>query len=385
MKKQKKSGDVIPGTYGERWAWSLIIMICIVAAYSMLHGMNIISYSIAPERAVGIIGIFLIGIVASASTCMALVGGLLLSASAVWAEKTKHLSRWRRFDPFLHFNIGRLVGYAFFGGLTGYVGSVLIPSSAATGVLKIVLAFVLLMLGLRILHLVPKQYCTFPLPKAWQKRLRDLSTSDHVLAPFVLGAATFFVPCGFTQSVQLIALSSGSFLSGATIMTIFALGTLPALLGISIASSSVKGKTADAFFAFAGCLSILLGMQSLNSGLLLNNIDLVGSIFSRAHVNAETADPNVTVDKNGQQIISVTVTDRGYDVTSFVIDGERPTWIAAHAPTGVSGCLNSLVVPAFGISHPIVRGTNWIGPFTPTQDFSFICSQGIFKANVYVR
>jgi len=370
--------------YTERWAYALVIMICIGAMYSALRGMNLIAFAISPSDSVGIVSILLIGIVASGSTCMALVGGLLLSASAVWAERTKDLSSWKRFDPFLYFNIGRLLGYALFGGLTGLLGAVLVLSITSTGVIKIVLAFVLIVLGLRILHLVPKKYCSFPLPRSLQKRMQNLAHSDHVFAPFFLGMATFFVPCGFTQSMQLLALTTGSFLSGATIMFLFALGTLPTLLGISIASASLEGKAAHAFFAFAGSLSLLLGIQSLHTGLLLTGIDL-SKALPRTTTVSRNDDPNVSIDKNGQQIISVTVTDRGYNTSSFAIERGKPTWIAAYAPSNVSGCLASLVIPSMNIRKAIVAGTTWIGPFTPTADFSFICSQGIYKADVYVR
>ncbi len=36
--------------------------------------------------------------------------------------------------------------------------------------------------------------------------------------PIIIGVGTFFLPCGFTQSMQIAALSSGSFLTGGLIM-----------------------------------------------------------------------------------------------------------------------------------------------------------------------
>lgn len=56
--------------------------------------------------------------------------------------------------------------------------------------------------------------------------------------PLIVGFATFFLPCGFTQSMQVAALSSGSFASGLAIMLAFALGTLPMLALLSFGSAS---------------------------------------------------------------------------------------------------------------------------------------------------
>ena len=49
----------------------------------------------------------------------------------------------------------------------------------------------------------------------------------------VLGVATFFLPCGFTQAVQVYALSTGSPLTAGAIMAVFAIGTAPGLLALA--------------------------------------------------------------------------------------------------------------------------------------------------------
>jgi sulfite exporter TauE/SafE len=57
---------------------------------------------------------------------------------------------------------------------------------------------------------------------------------------FVLGASTFFLPCGFTQAMQLYAMSSGNVFSGALIMGVFAVGTTPGLLSIGGLTSVLR-------------------------------------------------------------------------------------------------------------------------------------------------
>ena len=79
------------------------------------------------------------------------------------------------------------------------------------------------------------------MPKSFGHRIHDLAERDAKGGAFVLGAATFFLPCGFTQALQLYVLAKGSFTTGALTMLAFALGTLPALLSLSAVSSFATG------------------------------------------------------------------------------------------------------------------------------------------------
>ena len=60
---------------------------------------------------------FVIGIIASLSTCMAVVGGLLLSMSATFAKEGD------RAKPQILFHVGRIVSFFVLGGIIGALGS----------------------------------------------------------------------------------------------------------------------------------------------------------------------------------------------------------------------------------------------------------------------
>jgi hypothetical protein len=249
------------------------------------------------------------------------------------------------------------------------------------------IALIMASLGLRILRIVPKKYCTIPLPQSWMKRLKDLSASRNPFAPFLLGALTFFLPCGFTQSMQLLALGSGSFLMGGLIMLTFALGTLPSLLGISLASAFATGRAARIFTLSSGCAVLLLGVLNLQSGFVLMGID-PGDLLARAFaVNRNIQlSPDVSINEKGQQIISLNVTDFGYTPNSVTIEPNHETWIYATAPNGLSGCATTMTAPAYGISTFIHQGTNWLGPIkNPTSDFLVTCSMGMMRTNIHVK
>jgi copper chaperone CopZ len=52
--------------------------------------------------------VFIVGLTAGVSTCMALVGGLVLGASARFSAQFPNASKWEKFTPHLYFNLGRI-------------------------------------------------------------------------------------------------------------------------------------------------------------------------------------------------------------------------------------------------------------------------------------
>ena len=99
---------------------------------------------------------FLVGMTAGVSSCMALVGGIILGVSAKWNEEHIHASKWHRFEPHLYFNIGRIVGFGFFGGLLGLFGSFVSLSPFMIGVLTVVTGLIMLLLGINLSDLSPR-------------------------------------------------------------------------------------------------------------------------------------------------------------------------------------------------------------------------------------
>ncbi|MBI2117733.1 sulfite exporter TauE/SafE family protein, partial [Candidatus Peregrinibacteria bacterium] len=229
-----------------------------------------------------------------------------------------------------------------------------------------------------------KGSCPIRPPKAFAHWIANLSESKNPLAPLTLGALTFFLPCGFTQSLQLVALASGSMMQGALTMGIFSLGTLPALLGISLISSTVEGTISRLFLRFAGTLVFILALWNLNSGLLLTGVDAASLLPSREVAEAGN-DPNVTLTSDGQQIINMKVTPYGYEPRSFIIAAGKPTWVYADAASNIGGCTSVLTAPSLGLSKFLKPGErNQLGPFTPTRDFTLTCSMGMVRASVRV-
>src|SRR3989344_675125 len=83
-------------------------------------------------------GIFLmIGLFAAVSSCIAVVGGLLLAIASKHNELYPDLTGVQKFKPHIYFNLGRIAGYTLFGGIVGALGSVLTLSPTVNGYLMV--------------------------------------------------------------------------------------------------------------------------------------------------------------------------------------------------------------------------------------------------------
>jgi sulfite exporter TauE/SafE/copper chaperone CopZ len=211
---------------------------------------------------------FLIGLIASVSTCMAVVGGLVLSMSASFAKEGDKLR------PQILFHIGRLVSFFVLGGAIGALGSVFQLGTTGTFILSFIVALVLLILGINLLDVFPWAKKFQPtMPSFIGKRVHGLKNLNHTLTPLLIGVATFFLPCGFTQSMQIYTLTTGSFLIGALIMFSFALGTLPVLALLSFSSLSIHKKAqSGVFFKTAGLIVVFFGIFNLLNALVAAGI-----------------------------------------------------------------------------------------------------------------
>lgn len=255
------------GGNGVIWQ-ALPIGLVFLALFFMLQKSGILNFGIGGTATP--ITSFIIGFVASVSSCLAVVGGLVLSLSATVSQ-----DKYSDTKPMFLFHGGRLAGFAFFGGVLGAVGSAIGISYTFGAILGLAAALVMIVLGLNLVGVFQKS--TITLPSGIFMFFRKVE--HETLTPLLIGAGTFFLPCGFTQSMQIAALSSGSFLSGTLIMFAFALGTLPILALLSFGSVSIAhSKYASLFFKSAGVVVIGLGLFAFFAGLA--GLGIINPLFN---------------------------------------------------------------------------------------------------------
>lgn len=356
------------------------VLVILAGAYLLLQQFDLLPQGLALTENMGYGVIFLIGLVAAMSTCLAVAGGLLLAVAGKYNEKYPHLTGWQKFKPHISFNVGRIASYTLLGGLVGLLGSTLAITPQITGIITITASILMIIVGIQLLHVFPWLHrIHIKMPSFIAHRLYDASASaPSTKSSFLFGAATFFLPCGFTQALQLYVLGTGSFMVGALTMFAFSLGTLPSLAGIGAVSSFTKGDFKRYFTTFSAILVIVLGLYNIPNGLALTGatIGIENSALSQLAENVDIV--------GGKQIISMKVDYLDYVPSQFtIIEGIPVEW---HIDgTKAVGCARVISVPSLGITEYLPQDQEKVITFTPsgTNSIKFSCSMGMAGPGIF--
>lgn len=335
------------------------------------------------------LGAMLLGLVAGSTSCLAVSGGLMISAAATYRARYGNASSTARFAPVFFFVTGRTVSYGLLGGAIGALGQALTPSPAVTAAITVVAATYMLVVGLDLLGLAPAWLKSLAprLPKKFGHLVMDAEGRAHPAAPFLMGAATFFIPCGFTQALQLYALTTGSFAAGAAILTGFAIGTAPALFALGWAAGSFKGKAGKLFLRLSGAAVVVLGLWNVQNGLTVAGYPVSFPKFaarSDAAAAADANDPNVEYDGKIQRIRMKIGVDPFYTPSDhYVVRAGIPVRLEI-AGIG-TGCRSVFQIPKLGVRLDLNKPVNVV-EFTPkaTGDAVFSCAMGMFPGTITV-
>lgn len=184
---------------------------------------------------------FVIGLLGSGH-CIAMCGGITTMLSSGINKKAEPRSK---FTIILAYNFGRIGTYSLIGAIAGVTGSLAAKNiGLPLSILRMVAGVFLILLGLYIGRWFMLLNKVEQLGKGLWKYLSPLSKKfmpiKNAKQALALGAIWGWLPCGLVYSTLTWSLASGSLISGAFIMFFFGLGTLPALLTISIGAVSIK-------------------------------------------------------------------------------------------------------------------------------------------------
>lgn len=362
----------------------LFVLVLLIG--SLFNKFGVFGQSVSVAGSVTFAAALVLGIVAGSSSCLAVSGGLLLSSAGKFNERYGGTTKIGRMRPVFFFVVGRVLSYGVLGGLIGLIGSAFTPSPFFTGALMVLAALYMLVMGLEMLKICPSwmKACMPKMPKAVSHRIVDAEGREHWAAPFLLGSATFFLPCGFTQALQVYALTTGSFMESAVLLAGFALGTAPALLALGWAASSLKGKAGKFFFQFSGALVIVLGLWNIQSGLTVAGYPLALPRFdfnaSAASAGAgQGADQNVRLEGDVQVIAMRLTNSAPYYApgNAFTVKAGVPVRIEINGRG--TGCRSIFQIPKLGVSEYLNKPATSIA-FTPERPgkYTFSCSMGMY-------
>ncbi len=208
------------------------------------------------------------GLLTGLSHCMGMCGPL------VGAFTLRRRSvRQDVLTPLVGMQMGRITTYALMGATAGTMGAMLNAALQAwQGRLAVVLGLVVIALGLGLLGLLPLPAGLAALAPAHRVSvwMKNVLGSTHPFAPFGLGLANGLLPCGPVYAMALLAAMSGNAFSGASLMLVFGLGTLPAMLGFSYAAVWMSIGFRARLFQVAALVVVAVGLQLMLRGLALD-------------------------------------------------------------------------------------------------------------------
>lgn len=369
-------------SYKGKWLDIGVSLIVLLGIYLALSHFDLLPSSFGLSESMSYGFILVIGLIASTSTCLAVAGGLLLAIATKYNEQHPELTGWQRFKPHIYFNIGRIIFYTLLGGAVGFIGSLFTLSLVANGIITIIASVLMILIGLQLLHVFPfLDHIHIKPPKFIAHRIHDASESEKAkysnMGSFLFGGVTFFLPCGFTQALQLYVLAKGDFVTGALVMLAFALGTLPMLASIGAITSFAKGSIQRHFMTFSAILVIVLGVFSIQYGFALAGM---GGESPLPNGNQASVFEDVGFAKivDGKQIVEMKVVGLEYIPHQFKVKKGIPVeWRIDGIEA--QGCGQVMTVPKLGLTEYFTKDGPKIIEFTPEEEglISFACTMGM--------
>ena len=195
--------------------------------------------------------------------CISMCGCFVISYSAKNIEQQR--SNW---PAHLLYGFGKTLSYALFGALFGLLGSIISITPFIRGITNIAAGGFLMLFGLNMLGLFsvlkhirikqPKSVAHFAMERRRQSR-----------SPFFIGFFSgFLLGCGPLQAMYVLAAGSSDPIIGAKILTLFGLGTLPALFSFGYLARLLSAAATHRFFQLSGVILIFVGTMMFNMGLI---------------------------------------------------------------------------------------------------------------------
>ena len=229
-----------------------------------------------------ILAAFVVGLVGSLH-CIGMCGPI---AIALPVPNSGNLSF---FTGRILYNLGRVATYSFLGAALGLLGNKIALAGAQQAV-SIVLGVVII-----IAVLLPQKYKNhFAQHTLTQKLAQPLKANIGVLfkkgtfsAMFLIGILNGFLPCGLVYVALAGAIASGDVISGAAVMILFGLGTVPAMFAASVFGKFINIGIRAKLRKAVPVLAIILGVIFILRGMNLGIPFLSPKLFTESQTSSE--------------------------------------------------------------------------------------------------
>lgn len=320
-----------------------------------------------------LIAVFLTGLTTGGLSCLALQGGLLAS---VIANQKKQGNTYSLLSVFM-FLISKLAVHTLFGFFLGILGAKISFGLGLRLSFQFFTALFMLATAMNLLEVHPIfRYLSFQPPRFLQRLVRNHSHSQTLFAPAVLGALTIFIPCGVTQAMEILAINSAKPFSGALIMLVFVLGTIPLFSLLGLATATFGQKWSRTFTRLAAAVLIIMAVYSLNAVLVAANSPLTfQKLIQKQQPVGETA-----VIEDNKQKVTIEIFNSGYRPRYIRVKKNLPVELTLKSDK-VYSCALSFLFPAFDINTFLKETDTKVFLFTPERvgKYTFSCSMGMYS------
>lgn len=344
-----------------------------------------------------LLAIFLTGLTSGGVSCASVQGGLL--ASVIANQEKGELERskkhsvgqtWQIKDllPVASFLVAKLLSHLLLGFALGFLGEKISLSLEIKISMQIFAALFMLATAANFLELHPIfRYLSFQSPRFLRRLVKNASQSNLIFAPAVLGLLSIFIPCGVTQSMEMLAISSGNPLQGALIMGTFVLGTAPIFTAVGWLAVKLSQKWQLLFNRSAAAILIILAAYNLNASLIALDSPLTinKAVAAVQEKFSNESDQGLFQSQEKVQKITIEVRNNGYYPRAFKVKRGVPVELTLQAGN-VYSCAQSFVFRSFGIATLIRANQSQTFTFTPEKvgNYTYSCSMGMYTGVMQV-
>lgn len=331
------------------------------------------------------------GLLAGATTCAATQGGLLVGLiarqkRAAGASVTRGDARLvDDLTPVGGFLVGKLISHTAIGFVLGLVGTLIGFNPRIGALAQWVAGLLMITLGLGSLGVPGFRELQFTPPTAWLDVVRRSTRASSAAAPFMLGLATLLVPCGVTISMEVLAASSGSPMTGAAVMALFVIGTAPMFTLFGFVSQRVNLGRALSYGL--GAVVVVLGGVTINAGLVAAgspySFQALTSASQASSTVAKSALPAVTDGK--PQVITIAATSSAYVPSEVTARAGAPIKLV-FTTDNVWSCIRATMLPTLDKSIILPQTGEGVIDVDALQpgDYPISCSMGMYTATLHV-
>lgn len=357
----------------------LLIGVGIIAYFSLQFIDKIKLPEISQNMGYGLL--FVVGLL-TGFHCVAMCGGFVVSYTAKNAKEGR-----KSYHSHLAYGLGKTISYTLIGAAFGFIGSIITFTPLMRGVAGIISGIFLILFGLNMFDMLPF-FRKFRLhtPQFLSKYVGEKQQENS--NPFFIGLLNgLMIACGPLQAIYIMAAGTGSTIEGAKMLFVFALGTLPIMLGFGYLTTIISSKMSHKILKTSGIIVIILGLIMLNRGLALTGTgydasSLLTSTTSNVLTDNTLSNTNL---KDGYQEIKMDVLSSGWSPNKFVLKkGVLVKWIINGKQ--LNGCNSGIQVPKLNLKFDIKEGEQTI-EFTPAEEgiIPFSCWMGMIQGTFIVK